>query len=590
MWETKAMKRIYDEWKTLYQQFDRLLLLFAVVFMTVEVVWIPLNSWLSEVLLGLTGYAYLSPTNLLVVLSARWWVTVLFFLQVLANLVIVYLEIGLLVLGLTRILKTDENLRSYLNFLFSAIRRILIRISVTKVLYVLVYSAVFFPFLRKILQIYYVDKLIVPRFILDHFSKNPLIALLLMVVLFLFFWLAARLLHSLPLIYGEEKSVGQAVRISFHKSKQFGPWKSYFRLLWLVMGTGLSFLFIGLGLYALQTVADRLPDQLAFGLAMVNLILLNLAHYGIVSLFLLKFISYSAALDLSAPSQKKMQPGLRLGILLLAALYFGTQAFISLYFPFQKLPVTISHRGVDGEKGVQNTIDSLENIAKLKPDYVEMDVQETKDGLFVVMHDTDLKALTGKRGGTHDYSLSELTQMEASENGQSSPIPSFEDYLSRAEALQQKLLVEIKTTSADSPQMMENFLKAYGQRLIAGGHQMQSLDYGVIQAIKAYDKKLLSAFILPFNSIYPDTAADGYTMEYTSLDQVFTFKSWIRKKFVYAWTPNDEEGMVQALQLQVDGIITDQLRELQETMKSFSDHQSYADLLFLQVRLLLLQF
>lgn len=77
-----------------------------------------------------------------------------------------------------------------------------------------------------------------------------------------------------------------------------------------------------------------------------------------------------------------------------------------------------------------------------------MDVQETKDGHFVVMHDTDLRALTGHSGGTHDYSLAELTQMEASEHGQSSPVPSFEDYLSRAEDLQQKLLVEIKTTKA----------------------------------------------------------------------------------------------------------------------------------------------
>lgn len=584
------MKRIYDEWKTLYQQFDRLLLLFAVVFATVEVVWIPLNSWLSEVLLGLTGYAYLSPTNLLAVFSAKWWVSLLFSLQVIANLVLVYLEIGLLVLGLNRLLTKEENIRSYLAYLLTALRRILRQVSVTKVLYVLVYSAVFFPFLRKILQIYYVDKLIVPRFILDHFSKNPLIALLLTLALFLFFWLAARLLYSLPLIYREEKSVRQAVKISFHKSKQYGVWKSYFRLLWLVMGTGLSFLFTGLGLYFLQVMADQLPDQMAFGLAMVNLILLNLAHYGIVSLFLLKFISYSAESDLSAPSQKNMHHGLRLGILFLAVLYFGTQAFISLYFPFQKLPVTISHRGVDGEKGVQNTIDSLEKTAKLKPDFIEMDVQETKDGHFVVMHDTDLRALTGHLGGTHDYSLAELTQMEASEHGQSSPVPSFEDYLSRAEDLQQKLLVEIKTTKADSPQMMENFLKTYGQRLIAGGHQMQSLDYGVIQTVKAYDPKLLSAFILPFNSIYPTTVADGYTMEYTSLDQAFVLKSWLRQKFVYAWTPNDEDGMMQTLQLQVDGIITDNLELLQESMDNFTQHQSYADLLLLQTRLLLLQF
>ena len=584
------MKRIYDEWKMLYQQFDRLLLLFALVFMTVEVVWIPLNSWISEVLLGLTGYAYLSPTNLLAVFSAKWWVTVLFLVQIVANVTLVYLEIGLLVLGLKRLLNQEEGIRTYLAYLLTALRRILRQVSVSKVLYVLLYTAVFFPFLRKILQIYYVDKLIVPRFILDHFSKNPLIALLLVAALFIFFLLAARLLHSLPLIYGEEKSVEQAVRLSFHKSRQFGLWKSYFRLLWLVLGTGLAFFGVGTGLYVLQLWADQLPDQLAFGLAVLHLILLYLAHYALVSLFLLKFISYSTASDLSVPRQKKRRPGLRLGILLLVTCYLGLQAILTLSFPFQERPLTISHRGVSQENGVQNTIDSLEKTAKLKPDFIEMDVQETKDGHFVVMHDTDLRALTGHSGGTHDYSLAELTQMEASENGQSSPVPSFEDYLSRAEDLQQKLLVEIKTTKADSPQMMENFLKTYGQRLIAGGHQMQSLDYGVIQTVKAYDPKLLSAFILPFNSIYPTTVADGYTMEYTSLDQAFVLKSWLRQKFVYAWTPNDEDGMMQTLQLQVDGIITDNLELLQESMDNFTQHQSYADLLLLQTRLLLLQF
>lgn len=71
---------------------------------------------------------------------------------------------------------------------------------------------------------------------------------------------------------------------------------------------------------------------------------------------------------------------------------------------------------------------------------------------------------------------------------------------------------------------------------------MQSLDYGVIQTVKAYNPKLLSAFILPFNSIYPTTVADGYTMEHTSLDQAFVLKSWLRQKFVYARTPNDEDA------------------------------------------------
>ena len=54
-------------------------------------------------------------------------------------------------------------------------------------------------------------------------------------------------------------------------------------------------------------------------------------------------------------------------------------------------PVTISHRGVNGNNGVQNTLDSLIETNKAKPDYVEMDIQETKDHQFIVMHDFNLR-------------------------------------------------------------------------------------------------------------------------------------------------------------------------------------------------------
>lgn len=39
------------------------------------------------------------------------------------------------------------------------------------------------------------------------------------------------------------------------------------------------------------------------------------------------------------------------------------------------------------KNGVQNTIPAMEATAKSKPDYVEMDIQETKDHQFVVFHD-----------------------------------------------------------------------------------------------------------------------------------------------------------------------------------------------------------
>ncbi|MFT8841085.1 MAG: glycerophosphodiester phosphodiesterase family protein [Leuconostoc citreum] len=61
--------------------------------------------------------------------------------------------------------------------------------------------------------------------------------------------------------------------------------------------------------------------------------------------------------------------------------------------------VTISHRGVTNRNGVQNTIPALEKtVKKEKPDYVEIDVRETKDNQFVVLHDENLALLARMTG------------------------------------------------------------------------------------------------------------------------------------------------------------------------------------------------
>lgn len=302
------------------------------------------------------------------------------------------------------------------------------------------------------------------------------------------------------------------------------------------------------------------------------------------------FISLLTGKKLPIYRRKRLRHRLRLAILLVSSLVFGVQGALLLYYPFDTLPVTISHRGVDNGNAVQNSIEALEKTSQLKPDYIEMDVQETKDGQFIVMHDADLMALTGNTGGTHDYTLAELTAMTASENGMTGPVPSFDEYLEKADELGQKLLVEIKVTDADSPNLTGNFLKKYGQRLIAKGHQMHSLDYRTIIESKQYNEQLVSFFILPFNSIYPTTVADGYTIEYTSLDQNFMTKSWIRGKSVYAWTPNDKESMTKMLLVQVDGIITDNLTGLKSLMSELKENHRYPDLFFLEFQHLLYNF
>ena len=56
-------------------------------------------------------------------------------------------------------------------------------------------------------------------------------------------------------------------------------------------------------------------------------------------------------------------------------------------------PVTVAHRGASGY-APENTLAAVDKADKLGIDWVENDVQRTKDGELVVMHDTTLARTT----------------------------------------------------------------------------------------------------------------------------------------------------------------------------------------------------
>ncbi|MBZ4297031.1 glycerophosphoryl diester phosphodiesterase, partial [Streptococcus pneumoniae] len=165
------------------------------------------------------------------------------------------------------------------------------------------------------------------------------------------------------------------------------------------------------------------------------------------------------------------------------------------------------------------------------------------------------------------------------ENGYQTKISSFEDYLSRANELGQKLLIEIKTSKKDSPDMMNRFLARYAAKLKIYGHQIQSLDYHVVEKVRQYDAELPVYFIMPYNSVFPKTRATGYTMEYSTLDEYFVSKLWTTDQKLYVWTVNDSEAISKSLHLGVDGVITDDLEKVQREIEVAQEDPEYTDLL-----------
>ena len=120
-------------------------------------------------------------------------------------------------------------------------------------------------------------------------------------------------------------------------------------------------------------------------------------------------------------------------------------------------------------------------------------------------------------------------------------------------------LLKLKLVGKDSPDMMKRFMEKYGIVLKQNNHQIQSLDYHVIDQVLAYDSQIPVYFILPYNSIFPRTKAAGYTMEYSTLDENFVNKLWTTDQKLTFWTINNSESFDKSVHLGVDGMITDDL-------------------------------
>ena len=60
----------------------------------------------------------------------------------------------------------------------------------------------------------------------------------------------------------------------------------------------------------------------------------------------------------------------------------------------------------------ENTLAAIEQAIEDGADYAEIDVQETADGVVVVIHDTDLKRITGLGEKIWDVTYDEVRDLD----------------------------------------------------------------------------------------------------------------------------------------------------------------------------------
>ena len=566
--------------RKIYLNLDKVLFLFFLIFMMVEYLWLPLNSFLAGLLLNQTGYLFISYNNIFAIITSSPLISLAFLVLIVINLLVAYFQICLLFIGARHLLYHEKRtLIEYSRKVFQQSFLFMKRLSFCKMAFIFFYVAMLFPFIRKILKIYYLNKIVIPDFIVTYLEdKHWLVGLMIFASAWILLYVSVRLMFVLPKILFEKKTVREGVKFSLQKTKKqvlFYAWN----LLLIIIKTYLFFFLLLTPLLMGQIVIDHLTQKESLILGVINFVLIKNIHYMALTYFLVKFVSFLTGEELEIMPRRKKDHLMRWGVMGCASIFFALEGYIYLEAPVTNTPLVISHRGVSNKNGVQNTVQSLEKTAQLKPDLIEMDVQETKDGQFVMMHDANLKNLAGINASPQDLTLEELKGLDISENGYRTKISSFDDYLNRANELHQRLLIEIKTSKKDSPQMMEHFLEKYGTTIKKYGHQIQSLDYQVIDKVLNYDPEIPSYFIMPYNSIFPKTKATGYTMEYSTLDEYFVTKLWYTEQKLYVWTVNGSESFDKAVQLGADGMITDDLEMVQLQVTTAQDDPEYTELL-----------
>lgn len=553
---------------------------------------LPLLNSTTRFILNRGAIDYISSDNISTILSQHPGVLLSLTAVLLTILLLVYFEFTFLLMSVYFIKKqTPISLKQLLQATFRQLKKI----RPLTFLFFLAYFVLILPISGLSFNSDLLSKVKIPAFIMDFIFTNRWIVVSSFILFYIFLaYIGIRLIFALPEMILRDRPFKQAVKESWYLTKS-----RFFAILGQFIIIGGSILLISFAGYLIVLLAQIIVEQFfpnyslisaVFAMTILQAILLFNIVMSTVGIFyiIIDFMDDEGFLPETPNWFRLESPNKRFSVLkntslVLFAVFFGVGVCLYnmdyLTSASQTKPVTISHRGVSGGNSAQNTLAALEKTSRTyHPDYVEMDVQETKDGQFVVMHDFNLKKLTGINKAPQDLTLKEFEKLKVTENGAKEPVVSFDTYLKRANELNQKLLIEIKNSKNDSKDIVERFVKKYEENILTHQHILQSLTYQTVSDLKNANPNFYVGYILPFNIVGPPvTPADFLTMEYSTINRNFIDSAHQDGKKVYVWTVNDSDGISRMMFYGVDGIITDQMTILNENIKAMDEEITYSD-------------
>ena len=224
-----------------------------------------------------------------------------------------------------------------------------------------------------------------------------------------------------------------------------------------------------------------------------------------------------------------------------------------------------AHRGASGY-APENTLEAFALAIEQGTDGIELDVQLTKDGIPVVIHDEAIDRVTSKTGFVKDYTLKELKELTVLENKfpeyTASKIPTLEEVLNAVKSSDIQVNIELKTGIywyQDIEQKVADLVKRteMEDRVIYSSfnhYSIQKIKEIVPEAETAY---LYSDVILNVTDYAKDTRVDGLHPAVYHVKMADFLKEYLESGLnVRVWTVNEKTDMEWLIGAGVTAIIT----------------------------------
>ena len=183
-------------------------------------------------------------------------------------------------------------------------------------------------------------------------------------------------------------------------------------------------------------------------------------------------------------------------------------------------PTVMAHRGLSAD-APENTLYAFSDAISVGADFIELDVQQTRDGVLVVMHDSNLKRTTGVNKDIWDVDYADIQNLDAGSwfdpAYANARIPTLEETLQFVDK-RAKLNIEIKPTKHGSDTLEQDVAELITQYQYTDACYVTSFSYGSLKKVKEANPEIRTGYLMSvaYGQFYSLKYADAF-----SLNKVF---------------------------------------------------------------------